>query len=524
MVQYGIYFIIYLLPVFFLFYMAIDVIIRNPYKIEHRLISLLLLIFMLMLMGEFFRQLVPIHFSEVMIKYGLSGLAVLTSALLIHLCLKITGIQRIHPLISYLLLIPYSALLLLSSTSMSFYEKGIWKMPVYDFSYYVGITIINAILVYLIFILNKRKKETKSKQVKKKLEMLIYGKLSMLILFLVFGYIDFGGSLPPYPYLSGTFVWGIFVRLGMIKYNFLSSYSKKYEILFNLNSASILLVSASGKVVEANLAAVQQFGKKVENNISLFVMFDQKMRKSAYKKYRKYYLSHEKFTNLETTMINAEGKKIPVIIDGDFVEIDYNRYYFIIVRNITEQKQTEERIKYLAFHDVLTELPNRLYFQVMFDKRMKEANVKNQMLALAIIDLDSFKQVNDTFGHQIGDELLKHVAYLINRSLRPGDFSARFGGDEFVIIFNNIQNVQDVEEKINKVVAQFKQPLQFEDTIIKVSSSIGISIYPDDGIELNELLKRADDAMYEIKAKGKNDWKLYKSFKREGQVDEISPM
>ncbi|WP_234085860.1 EAL domain-containing protein [Azonexus sp. R2A61] len=182
--------------------------------------------------------------------------------------------------------------------------------------------------------------------------------------------------------------------------------------------------------------------------------------------------------------------------------------YVGIFSDISVVKQSQKRIEYLATHDELTGLPNRM----LFNDRLKMAISKcerNQMqLAVLFVDVDNFKLINDTMGHDIGDILIKQVAELLKLCIRAGDTVSRFGGDEFTIIFE-IESPSEVVVAAQRIVDSLSQPHQLDGKQVFTTASIGISLYPDDGNDCQTLLKNADIAMYRAKERGKNNFQFF---------------
>ena len=182
-----------------------------------------------------------------------------------------------------------------------------------------------------------------------------------------------------------------------------------------------------------------------------------------------------------------------------------------LVFEISERKSAEEKLHKIAAYDQLTNLPNRYLLQADFKRKLEETARKQHMLATLFFDLDHFKQVNDVHGHETGDALLEQVASRISDVTRNYDLLARFGGDEFVMIMSNIENRADVIYVAEKIISSFRKAFDLPDTSIQITTSIGISIYPEDGRDPSELLKNADLAMYRAKAEGRNCYQFFNS-------------
>lgn len=174
-----------------------------------------------------------------------------------------------------------------------------------------------------------------------------------------------------------------------------------------------------------------------------------------------------------------------------------------------DQKQTEKIINYLADHDALTNLPNRVLFTDRLQQAVLRAPWKKRLVAVLFLDLDGFKGVNDTLGHTVGDQLLKSVAERLTLSVREGDTVARFGGDEFVLILDDLAVADDVPKIARKILKELSAPSRLDHHEVFITASIGIAVYPNDGEDADSLLIHADAAMYRAKKQGKNDFQLY---------------
>ena len=187
--------------------------------------------------------------------------------------------------------------------------------------------------------------------------------------------------------------------------------------------------------------------------------------------------------------------------------------YAVVLSDISKRKHDEEKIRYQANYDLLTDLPNRALFMDRLNQAVLNTTRISRKLGLMFIDLDGFKQVNDTLGHDIGDKLLKEAAKRLENCIRTGDTVARLGGDEFTVIMPNLVDSSHISIVANRILDDLSRPYIFSDTegdvIANVSGSIGIAISPDDAETPDDLLKKADCAMYIAKNQGKNNYQLY---------------
>jgi diguanylate cyclase (GGDEF)-like protein len=183
--------------------------------------------------------------------------------------------------------------------------------------------------------------------------------------------------------------------------------------------------------------------------------------------------------------------------------------YLSVFNDITEIKQQEERIHYQAYHDALTGLPNRLLFHDRLERLATYAQRADQMAAVLFLDLDHFKEVNDTLGHDVGDLLLQEAAKRLVACIRDSDTVSRLGGDEFTLILSEIKRAADAASVSEKILAELRRPFAVAGHDIYISGSIGISLFPSDGQNAHDLMKNADAAMYLAKKLGRNGYQFY---------------
>jgi diguanylate cyclase (GGDEF)-like protein len=177
-----------------------------------------------------------------------------------------------------------------------------------------------------------------------------------------------------------------------------------------------------------------------------------------------------------------------------------------LIRNISDRKRAEETIRKLAYHDALTGLPNRVLFADRLNRAMARAHRSRKKFVVMSLDLDHFKDINDTLGHAVGDQLLFSVGKRLTGLLRQEDTVSRMGGDEFFLLLPEVNRAQDAATIAQKVLKAFQEPFVLDDQEISITTSIGVAIYPDEGEDVTTLLRNADVALYQAKQEGRNNY------------------
>lgn len=187
----------------------------------------------------------------------------------------------------------------------------------------------------------------------------------------------------------------------------------------------------------------------------------------------------------------------------------------LVLHDLTERKRYEEKLRYNAVTDHLTELPNRFLFFDRLNMALAQAQRDFQKLAIIMLDLDEFKKVNDTHGHNVGDQLLKGVANRLVNMFRKGDTIARWGGDEFILLLPEIRQTDVAKNVAERVLHSFNKPFELGGPQIAITASIGVALFPEDGPDADTLIKNADIAMYHAKDAGRNCFHQYTREQRE---------
>lgn len=219
--------------------------------------------------------------------------------------------------------------------------------------------------------------------------------------------------------------------------------------------------------------------------------------------------------------------------DGSSVWTEVSSYYWLnretghaelhgVSRNITQRRKAEERIRHMAHYDALTDLPNRALFFELVASGLSLARRQSRRAALLYIDLDNFKHVNDSHGHDVGDLVLQKTARRLVAVLRESDAVGRIGGDEFVVLLNNLESAHDARQTAGKILGHLGEPLTVADREFRIEASIGIALFPEHGQDSDELARHADMAMYQAKQVGRNQVAMFGEAVSRGKLSAAS--
>ncbi len=290
----------------------------------------------------------------------------------------------------------------------------------------------------------------------------------------------------------------------------------KYQELFNNANDAIFLFGISQEGVptpflEVNDVACQKFGYTREEFLSM-TPFDIGVPEDAADVaaiFRK--CLEEEHLTYERTLLSNRGLRVPV--ESSVHAFDWNgrKVVLSVVRDLTDRKRAEETIRRQAYYDTLTNLPNRTLFKDRLEQAMKQVRHNRQTLAVVALDLDRFKNINETLGHGVGDKLLLAVTERLMGALQESETLSRFGGDEFTILLPQVSGVEEAAGYAKRIIELLTAPFRVGPNDLHVTTSIGISFYPSDGETSEALLRNAETAMYRAKEQGRNDFQLYAS-------------
>lgn len=289
---------------------------------------------------------------------------------------------------------------------------------------------------------------------------------------------------------------------------------KQNEKVMQVASESIIVTDSRGIIVKVNAFTDTLFGYQHDELLgqSIQVLVPPHQRE-AHLREMGHYQDHPEARPMsvrqDLTALCKDGSEIPVNISLGPLVTEEGRFTIAAVRDIRETKAYEARILHQATHDTLTGLPNRALFHDLLNRAMIQAEREECLLAVVFLDLDGFKNINDTLGHDWGDQLLKQIAHRISAAVRRNDVVARQGGDEFTLLLQGVNHVDDVIAVTRKILTAVSEPVQLRETEFHVTASIGITIFPLDDTDAEHLLRNADTAMYRAKDAGRNGFQFY---------------
>ncbi|MCQ8128714.1 EAL domain-containing protein [Methylomonas rivi] len=300
----------------------------------------------------------------------------------------------------------------------------------------------------------------------------------------------------------------------------LRSSEEKLRTMFEMSPLGIAQNSMDGRYMEANKALLDMVGYSLDelNRISYWELTPQDYEPQELQQLQSL-ADRGKYGPYEKEYLHRDGHKIPIRLNGVLITGgDGQQYIWSIVEDITQQKQSAQLIWEQANFDPLTRLPNRRMFHDRLSLLLKKAHRRQLPLALIFLDLDRFKEVNDTLGHAMGDLLLADAAQRLLSCVRESDTVARLGGDEFTLILDELDDIASVERIIQGILRTLAEPFQLKDKQAFVSASIGVTLYPKDGSDQDTLIKNADQAMYAAKQQGRNRYSFFTASMQEAAM------
>ncbi|MDP2247217.1 MAG: EAL domain-containing protein [Nitrosomonadales bacterium] len=289
---------------------------------------------------------------------------------------------------------------------------------------------------------------------------------------------------------------------------------KRYRSIFENTIEGIFQTTPEGQYINANPALAKIYGyNSAEELIGNLNNIEQQLYVDKHKRaeFSELMQLSERVTNFESQVYRKDGSIIWISENARTVRDHAGEllYYEGTVEDITERKENTAIIEYQATHDELTGLPNRALLKDRLHQAIRNAERTDSQLAVVFVDLDQFKDVNDSMGHHAGDDLLITMAERLKSCIRDSDTVARPGGDEFVLLLSNLHNIDSLSQTLQRILITTAQPCHIDEREFVVTCSLGISMFPEDGKDADTLLKHADNAMYKAKHAGKNNFQFY---------------
>ncbi|HNB50686.1 MAG TPA: PAS domain S-box protein [Anaerolineales bacterium] len=288
--------------------------------------------------------------------------------------------------------------------------------------------------------------------------------------------------------------------------NALLESERRYRALFEQSLDTILLTDLKGYIINANPSATLMLGYPYEELKGMHIsMLSAPAQKDDTEARLELLLQGGSLSPYERIARRKDGTLFPVEVRVVLVRDEQGNplYFQSTSHNITERKNIEKQLHHLATHDSLTGLPNRVLFFERLAQALERARQNRTKVAILFMDLDGFKEVNDTFGHAMGDQLLQAIAQRLEMRFRDVDTLARMGGDEFTLIFEEIVSLEQAIHLSERVLALMEMPFGVRGETLQIGASLGLSLFPDDGAEVEQLVSDADNAMYAAKHAGK---------------------
>lgn len=296
---------------------------------------------------------------------------------------------------------------------------------------------------------------------------------------------------------------------------------QKYRLVFENSPMGIIHFDHQGNITTCNQQAARLFNMKRQDmlHINLLHLADRKMvyavKKALSGQVGIYEGKYQINNGVQT--VSLEIRFAPIKSDNGTVAGGVG-----IIADVTDRKQYEDTIRQVAYHDPLTGLPNRMLFYDRLGLALSQARRSGQLVAVILLDLDNFKLINDTFSHSVGDRLLQEVARRLSRMVRAGDTVSRIGGDEFVILLPGVSSAAEALAAAKKLQLLVEEPFEVDNEELRITASIGISIYPESGQDVSTLLKNADAALYCAREHGRSQCRVFSPDMNNGVIQRLS--
>ncbi|MFH5183337.1 diguanylate cyclase domain-containing protein [Paenibacillus sp. TAB 01] len=514
-------FLTILLPTYFFFYMAITLYSRNKKSLLNRVAALLMLSFLFYFLGEYIKTSLLPEYQMQIVLYGNGPMLLLMICFLVHLCVLVgrpvtAPMQRwLYPIYAA----PFISLIimLLSKDHRVLFNPNVTdgRSPLDPLFLFLTLLYVAGYILLSVVILTVSWLRTKEAKRRRLLLSLLTGLFGLFAWFMLVTVLLESAFLTSREsmvlYFIGYLLWGISLRNVIGKYDFLPDYRKLFHILFGSAPTAILLLDRKGGVREMNPRAQQLFEGLPSQDIAELPICDETLNLKD--KLALFLQDGKKEPHWEVSLSHPRTGPMDLIVGLDLIKEADEELLVMHLTDVTSLKDTKRKLmesernyKYLAHHDALTGLYNRVAIQ----ERLQQKMAGGQSFALALIDLDNFKQINDTYGHLVGDSYLQHVAGSLRRYAQPDDLIGRIGGDEFIMIIPFADEAIDPYHEAHRRLSPLRShSFRHNDVELPISFSAGVSLYPKHASDVTSLLNKADEAMYGVKRSGKRGISLF---------------
>lgn len=481
----------------------------------NRIAALLMLAYLFYFVGEYIKTSLLPEYQMQIVLYGNSPMLLFVICFLVHLSILIGGsitepLKRWLPIVYAAPFILW-AIFLLAKDHRELYDASITdgRSPLDPLFLLLTIIFVAGYILMSVIILAVSWLRTHEAKLRMIARSLLINLFSLFAWFVVVTSLLQSGVLTAryamILYFIGYLTWAVVLRHLIGKHNIMPDYRKLFHILFKSAPTAILLLDRSGTVKEMNPRANQWFEGIAVADIPSHFEFNNGLRLCEL--VTRVFQGQSNVSS-EIRLTHLKQGQLDLMMGLELIDGGNEELFVMHLTDITSLKATERRLlesersyKHLAHHDPLTDLYNRIAIQEQLEHRI----ANRESFALVLIDLNNFKQVNDTYGHLVGDLYLKHIAHILKQCTAPGDVAGRVGGDEFVLIVPCSPD-SDAHEQIGRLLEKgTRYAFLHEQTEIPVSFSAGVSVYPIDASDVTKLMKHADEAMYAVKRAGKNE-------------------
>ncbi len=499
------------IPVFFMFHWGLDTLRSNVEHTSARLIAALHFAFGLMLLAVYALQVAPPADDHAIALYGMTTLGVLITAFGIHLSLRVLRVMNRMPAgigiaLAYVWTVPGLWTLITGRNLFdadAFTHAGFWITPLYTRPFHLAMWVAVALSVVLVAALAWVRLRTQDPARRGQIDGLLWGNGLLGGANLLLGAllpVHAPNWMPPFPYLVGLLLWICAVRIALRRYAYLPFRLQQYHHLFSLTPAPLLMVDGTGRIVDRNPTAIHLVGSAGESLADLLPA-DQR---DVMSQFRTGFARRRPIRGREIRFRGATGDRW-MTAEGDYVTVDGATYCILVLHDLTAERQRQAQLAHMAYHDELTTLPNAAQFYQRLTEALSEGPGHWDTFALAILDLDNFKQINDTWGHQVGDAVLVELAQRLAQQRRGTDVVSRLGGDEFGVLLAQVPDHAAAESAAARLLAAVRSPILVGPGVsVDPTISVGLCLYPSQRHDGDSLIRAADIAMYQAKRAGKN--------------------